>query len=332
MKKKGSMLDAHVQFEVQRYAPENLERTVREEVLALLEWLEDVNLNAVLSPAQVLAGIRRTVIEGPVTDELVAAVKQSVLTAYAYLEEDETQVDEILPRELFDQGVDLLIEMEDLRRHITHQLVTSSVYSMLISNVLYHGIKDFLLTENVLARKIPGASSLIKLGQKSLNSAAPQLEGNIDKQLIKFINGNLQTTIADSEKFLDQALDAKTMTKLGGEIWDANSEEEMAELTNYVDGDDLETIVHIGHAFWLHYRQTEFFYALVEAVVNDLFERYGERSIPSLLDEVGITEAMIVREVHAWAGPGIETARATGYLAARIRAHLSAFYDQYGAS
>ncbi|MCW5853099.1 MAG: hypothetical protein KIT87_23730, partial [Anaerolineae bacterium] len=280
------MLDAHVQYELQRYAPENLEQTIRDEVVAVLDWLEDVHLNDVASPALVLEGIRRTVIEGPVSDELVAAVKHSVLMAYTFLEEDETRAEQVLPRQLFDQGVDLIIDLEDLRQHITHQFITSSVYSMLISHVLYHGIKDFILTGNVLAKKIPGASSLIKLGRRSLNSAAPQLEGNIDKQLIKFINSNLHTTIADSEKFLNKALDAKMMIRLGGEIWDVNSKDEMAELTNYVDGDALEVMVELGQAFWLHYRKTEFFYALVEAVVNDLFERYGDRSLPSLLDNL----------------------------------------------
>ena len=42
--------------------------------------------------------------------------------------------------------------------------------------MLYRGVKDYVLTENVLARRIPGASSIVRFGQRGLNTAAPGLE------------------------------------------------------------------------------------------------------------------------------------------------------------
>jgi hypothetical protein len=52
---------------------------------------------------------------------------------------------------------------------------------MLISNVLYHGIKGFVLSENVFAQKIPGAASLLKLGQNAMSAASPT-DGEEDRQ------------------------------------------------------------------------------------------------------------------------------------------------------
>ena len=237
--------------------------------------------------------------------------------------------DEVVPREVYDSVIEILIGLKALRLRITHQIVSNSVYSMLISDVLYHGIKDFVLTENMLAKNIPGASSLVKLGRKSLNVAAPKLETGIDKQLVKFINANIQTTIAQSETFLDNTLDAPTMRKLGGEVWDANAARTMAEVCGDIDAAAVDAAIDVARQFWLHYRQTELFHALVAEIVEGFFERYGERDVRALLEEMGVTQDVILEEAYAFAIPVIERGLETGYLERRIRKRLGAFYAQY---
>ena len=224
---------------------------------------------------------------------------------------------------------EILIGLKDLRLEITHQVDTNSVYSMLISDVLYHGIKDFVLTENMLARNIPGASSLVKLGRKSLNVAAPKLETGIDRQLVKFINANIQTTITQSETFLDNTLDPPTMRKLGDEMWNANASKTMAEICGDINEAAVDAAIDVARRFWLHYRQTALFHSLVAQVVEGFYERYGQTDLRSLLEEMGVTQDVILQEANAYAIPVIEHGLATGYLERRIRKHLGAFYAQY---
>ena len=205
------------------------------------------------------------------------------------------------------------------------------MYSRLISNVLYHGIKNFLLTENVLARNIPGASSLVRLGKRSLNAASPKLEGGIDRQLIKFVNANIQDTIAESETFLNTALDPALMRKLGDEAWETNATTAVGDLAVYVDVDSLSAIVAVVEKFWLHYRETPLFTALVAAVVRHFFARYGEQDVRSFLEAMGITEDVARREASALVTPWLEQARDSGYAEQRLRVRLGAFYAQYDA-
>ncbi len=327
--KTDPMLEAHVQYELACLQGANLKKTLKEEIGAFLAWSEEVPIQDMVSQARVLEWVQRNVVELPITDEVADTIQENVVRVYRFLQEDTTRVEDILPREVYDAAVEVITGLEDLREYITHQLVSTSVYAKLISNVLYQGIKAFVLTENVFAKNIPGASSLVRLGQRSLNAAAPKLEGNIDKQLIRFINANIQQTIADSETFLNQALEPDVIRSLGDEVWDANAESEMTDLMDYVDEDALEAIADVVQQFWTHYRATPFFSAIVREVVVGVFEKYGARDLRSVLADMGVTEAMLVREATMFATPLVAKAIETGYLEARIRRHLSGFYASY---
>lgn len=326
---KQAMLEAHVQFEVQRWHGAALRATLAEEVAALFAWAETVKLNEVAAPAQVIGVIQRIVIDLPVADELLASIRESVQVVLELLQEEATPVEAILPRAIFDRIAASVAGMEGLRLEVTRQVVTSAVYTQLISNVLYHGIKGYLLSENTITRKIPGASSLMKLGQSALNSTAPQLEKAIDRQLIAFIRDNLQETIRESEQFLNGALDEATLRTVADEIWAANAQTPLSTLAGYTDAATVDGAVEIVLAFWRHFRSTPLFLALVEQVVRNFFLRKGKKNVSALLTEIGVTPAVVTNEVYALAAPGMEAARQSGYLEGRIRARLAAFYEAY---
>lgn len=326
---KESILEAHVQYELKRWSGKKLKPTLQEEVTALLGWFEQVQVRDVLKATQILQSLRRNVVELPLSAELRALIKENVVVVYEFLQQDKTKVKDILPRKLFDEVVKNLIGLEELRHEVTHQVISSSVYSMLVSNVLYQGIKGFVLTENTLVKNIPGASAFVRLGQRALNAAAPTLEKGIDKQLVTFINGNIQETIYESETFLNKTLDAALITKLSDEVWTANAETEMTKLSGYLDAASLEVIVELVQNFWLHYRNTPLFYNLVRAVLHKFFLKHGKKNLRAFLEEMGITQEMILQETYQFAIPFVEKALDNGYLETRIRTRLDAFYTAY---
>ena len=324
-----TMLDAHVEFELQRWQGEALRSTVQEEVAALYAWLGAVKLNALVNQAQVVGVIQRTVIAMPISAEVIDSMRESVQVAFEFLQEDATTIEAIVPRALFDRVATSVSGMDGLRQEITHQFVNSSVYTLLISNVLYHGIKGFVLSENAFSRKIPGASSLVNLGKNAINNAAPQMEKTIDKQLIAFIHENIQETIRESERFLNGALDEQEMRKVTEELWATNAPTTMATLTSHTNAPSVNDVVEIVVDFWLHFRTTPLFLELVKQLVHNFFLRHGKKSARIFLDEVGVTPEMVVEEVCGFAAPAAAVAVQSGYLEQRIRSRLAAFYDAY---
>ncbi|MFZ1509775.1 MAG: hypothetical protein WAV74_23630, partial [Anaerolineae bacterium] len=325
-KKKDDLLEAHVRFELERLRGEKLPATLAEEVADVFAWLGHVRLHEVVSADQVVDWIGRNVIERPISPELVDEIRENVLFVHEFLTNDDARVASLLPRGVFDQLVDNIIGLEDLRREITHQVISSSVYGVLISNVLYRGIKAFVLTENALAKNIPGASSLLRMGQNALNAGAPTLGRSIDKQLLAFISANVQETILESETFLNTTLDARLMRKWSEEVWAANAETEMAELAGYVDTKSLEAMVQIGLNFWLHFRATPLFAELMAGLVRNFFRVHGEKDVRAWLAAMGVTQAIVTHEVTLLAAPVVETALRSGYAEKRIRRRLDAFY------
>lgn len=331
-KKKTDLLEAHVRFELERLRGEKLPAMLAEEVADIFDWLGQVRLAEVVSAAQVVDWIKRNVIERPLSPELVGEIRENVLFVHEFLRNDDARVAALLPRQLFDRLVDHVSGLEDLRREITHQVISSSVYGVLISNVLYRGIKAFVLTENTLAKNIPGASSLLRMGQNALNAGAPTLSKSIDKQLLAFISANVQETIRDSEAFLNMTLDAGLMGKWGAEVWAANAGTEMTQLGDFVDAASLETIVQIGVDVWLHFRATPLFAELTEGLVRNFFRTHGEKDVRAWLAAMGVTQAIVTHEVTLAAAPVVAAALQSGYAEQRIRRRLDAFYSAYFAA
>jgi hypothetical protein len=329
---KDALLAAHVEFELQQYAPERLPAVVQDEVAALYAWLATVRVAEVVQPQQLTALLQRNVLARPLPPAVVDFVRENLFVALELVQDDQTQVQEILPKPAFDRAVAAISQLGEMRREIIHEIVSSSVYSRLVANVLYHGIKTFLVTDNGMARAIPGATSLLRLSQNALNATVPQVEKNVDKQLVAFIDDNIQQTVAESEDFLDRTLDAELVQRMGGELWESLRSTTLARLARTLDKDTVAAGSDVVQETWEHLRTTAIAEDIVQAVVRSFFLRYGKQDVRTLLELIGLGEATAIEELLALTAPLFEQARAGGHLEARIRARLAPFYDQYFAA
>jgi hypothetical protein len=205
----------------------------------------------------------------------------------------------------------------------------STAYTRLVAHVLYHGLKGYVLTENVLARKIPGASSLVRLGQRGLNSAAPRLEANVDRQLTAFVQANVSDTLRESRRYLDATLDEQMLTTMADDTWETNSGRSVASVVAMLDLDDVDALVALGGDALRHLRDSGLLADVAETVTRDLLQRHGGRPAGDLLDALGITEDALAQDATSLLRPVMEHAHATGFLESRIRARLAPFYAAY---
>jgi hypothetical protein len=329
---KDALLSAHIEYELQQYAPKRLPAAVQDEVAALYTWLATIRVADLVQPHQLTAWLQRNVLARPIPPAVVDFVQENLLVALELVQDDQTHVEEILPKPAFGRTVAAISQLSEMRREIIHEIVSSSVYSRLVANVLYHGIKTFLVTENGMARAIPGATSLFRLSQNALNATVPQVEKNVDKQLIAFIDDNIQQTVAQSEDFLDRTLDAELVQHMGDELWESLRSTTLARLTRTLDKDAVAAGSDAVQGTWEQLRTTAIAEDIVQAVVRSFFLRYGRQDVRKLLELIGLDEQTASEELLALAVPLVEQARADGYLEARIRARLAPFYDQYFAA
>jgi hypothetical protein len=322
----SKFLEAHVTHELNRFKRGGYKKAIREEVAALFEWIKRIKLKDVITADQIIGLIERNVVELPVAGgvtELAGEMSQRVL---ASSQNKKTSLENIFARKQFDDIVDKIGSLKSARKDVIHRFVTSSIYSQQISEVLYTGIKEYLLAENIFAQKVPGVSSLIKLGKFAVNKTMHSLETAIENKIKSYIQSNLGNTVKRSERSLNEYFDETHIIEMGEEIWSSVAKTKLSEYFNEIDANDMEDFIIIGYDFWLHFRKTPYFKEIYTDLVHFFFEKYADRELDVILEDVGVTQKMVVNELIEAVAPGIETALSIGYLEERIRAWLEDFY------
>lgn len=329
---RDAMLAAHIQYELAQLTPAALAPALRREVAALYGWLGAVQTGDLVKPEQLLAFVRRIVTEYPLPAEVSSFLHENAVIALELAQDEQGPLRLFVPDQVVAHVVEKIASMPAARQQITHRIVSSSVYSRLIANVLYHGIKSFLVSEHGVARTIPGAAAFVRMGQNALNAAAPRLEKNVDRQLLTFVNDNIQQLIAESETFLNRTLDEVLIHKVGDELWQSMKDEPLAQLAATLDKQALGGWTETGQDLWKQWQTTPLFDDILQAVVRSFFLRYGKRTVADVLALLGLNEETAARELQVLAEPVVERALASGYLEDRIRARLEPFYTGYFAA
>lgn len=315
-----AMLEAHVQFEVAAWT-DDLTGTLQTEIAELFGWLEAVPIGEAVTTENMLAAVDGL----PVTDETFETVAHAIRSVHESALDDETTLADLVRREDYDRIAESVIGMTGVQEAAIDQVTSSEVYSQLIAHVLYHGIKNYAMTESPVVRRLPGASSLMRFGQSAMDTAAPNLSKGIDRQLTAFVNANIQDTLRESRDYLSSAVDEEVMKQVADEIWDSNADATVSRAAALLPTETLNEIAEIARGAWEHLRTTSEFRRQLEAVVEDFLSRNADRTVADLLVEAGVTQAYVVEQAEPW----MSRAAQDGYLEARIRARLEAFYTSY---
>lgn len=322
----GRLLEVHVAFELARWSGDGARPALRDEVEAVLEWAWARPLVDVL-PDDVPTLVADVVADLPVTDETVELAVQVAAAADEALAGSDLTLAELVVREDVDALVDLLASWEEPRGRAVAAVTSSEAYSSLVAHVLYRGIKAYLLTENVIARRVPGASALVRLGQRGLSSAAPSLEAGVDRQLTGFVQANIADTLAESRRYLDATLDQQTLVSMAGQAWEAVENRPIAGITDGLSGDDVSDLVRRSAPLVQDVLDSGLPALVADGIARRVLDRYGDRPLGEVLESLGLDQARVADEITGWAAPAVARAAATGLLEARLRARLEPFYS-----
>jgi citrate lyase gamma subunit len=94
---------------------------------------------------------------------------------------------------------------------------------------------------------------------------------------------------------------------------------------------DLEDFVVLVHEFWLRYRRSDFFRNISREMLDHFFDKYGQEPLASVIEDMGVTEAMVAEELIGLLRPILERAVQSGALERLLRARLQAFYGSAAA-
>src|SRR5690554_1259613 len=321
-----TLLELHLQHELQRLQGERLVQEIETEVAAFLKTLQTVTLNDWVTPEQVMEVIQRNVVDlkiaGGVT-ELAGEMASKVYNSKAHRD---ARLNDIMTARQFEEFVEKLLSLKSHRQRVVSQLLVHPVYAELVSKILYQGIVQYLSKSNLIGSNIPGVSAVFKFGRKMVDKAAPDLEANLEASLLSFIGKNMAFFIRQSEVFLNETLSDQALKGTIMDFWDAIENKQMKDFQKGIDTLDLSEFVVLGYEFWLKYRKTKHFRNCCQTVVTGFFKKYGGQPLSVLLEEMGVSDTMVLTEAKAFAPRVVEVLHRNGYLEARLRARLESFY------
>jgi hypothetical protein len=306
-----ALLEAHVQHVLAAWRGDAAARAITERVSSLYRWFGEVKLDQVATRAQVMGLIQRHVIElrvsGGIT-ELAGELSQLVFTSR---KSAATRLDQVLTDEEYGEFADKVIALEGVRRGVIAMIAQSEAFRLFSTRATARTLSALVL-RRALPREVTG-------------SLLPALEQRLTRMLTRYFERR-KSAPRPTELELLELVDPELLRSLIDEIWAAVAPKPLTETFSFIGEQDLEDFVVLGYEFWLRYRKSDYFREIMEEMVDHFFAKYGRLSLAELLEDVGVDEPMIARELETFLVPLLDEASRTGFLEQQIRESLGAFY------
>lgn len=315
------------EFLMNRLQGDALRETITREAAAFYDWGGTATMNSVINTEKLKQHISRLVKTLPVSGELREIIVNAVISVLESDLNDGTNLQTVVPKKEYDKTIAHFATFSKVRMDVVRLVLDSPIYSTLISDVLYHGIKDYIVTENPLVKNVPGVSSLMKLGAKGLNKAMPKLEETAEVTIKKFINANLRSSVDLSERILNNALSEDNIRTIADHFWSTLSEKEFSRAKKYVEQDKINDTAELVEDFWKEIREAEYLHNMIHQVVDFLFAQFGERTVTDLLNKLGYDQAFVVPELQQILPDLLERDAVKALVQERVQATLADFYS-----
>lgn len=325
--KAAQLLDAHVAFVCEQLTGDAFSGLVEEHVDAALKDIKKLKLKDVITAKQVKTTARFYASEMEIAAGIPELVGEIARRTYNHPGHDDTKLEDLLSDKQFREFARKISEMKELRERIIRESIGNPVYSDMIGDVLYHGIKNYM-TNNPLTKNIPGAQSLMKLGKGLMDKTTP----NLEEGLKKYVNSNIKSSLRESERFLIKHLDDDAIYNMAEDVWVKIKHNKVGQFKQYVSEDDVEDAFVIGFEYWRSLRKKNYYTDFIDAGVDFFFEKYSDSTLDVLLDEVGVSRDMIVRDVMHFVPSVLKGLQKKKLLDDMVRRSLAPFYESDAAT
>jgi hypothetical protein len=306
-----ALLEAHVQHVLTRWRGESLPPLIAERVSSLFRWLGDVQLDQVASRAQIMGVIQRYVIELRVSGGITELAGEMSRLVFSSEKSAATRLDQVLTDAEYEEFAGKVLALEDVRRGLIGLVARSEAFGLLRNRLIARALSGLVFQSRGL-RAIAGR-------------ALPALEQSVASAVSRYLERH-QNRPEDAENYLLEMLAPEWLRSIIDDVWVAVAPKPLTDAFSFIGEQDLEDFVALGYEFWLRYRKSDYFRQITEEMVDHFFVKYGQQSLLELIEDMGVTEAMVAQELGVFLVPLVDEAARSGFLEQQIRASLATFY------
>ncbi|MCH2558182.1 MAG: hypothetical protein MK005_12875 [Alcanivorax sp.] len=264
------------------------------------DWLAQVHTSRGLEPVilQVAEAVRLRAIDEPAT------------------------VGELLEEHHFEAILAQALRLRSLREKAIHACLNHPLVSDMVSEMLYTGIKNFLLEENALA-KLPGVSSMMKLGRKSVGRAM----GGLEEPIRDYLRHNIRATLRTGEQWLNAQLTDQRIAELARDGYRRLAPLRPADALRQAPDDLVARTVPHAVVIADEAARLDYSRALVKAGMLAAVRALLDHDLPGLLKAMGTTPKQRSKVLAPALASGARVLDEQGVLTPWIENALGDFYD-----
>ncbi|MDX1805185.1 MAG: hypothetical protein R3292_14030 [Alcanivorax sp.] len=240
-----------------------------------------------------------TVVDLWLQQALSAQGLQNVITdvseaVWQAAQQDPATVGELLSEQHFEAVLEQVLKLQSLREQAVHAAMSHPLVSEMVSEMLYTGIKNFLLEENALA-KLPGVSSVMKMGRKSVVGKAM---GGMEENIRDYLRKNIRVTLKTGEQWLNRQLTNQRIEQLARDGYRRLAPLKPADYLKQVPEGTLEEVVKQGCAISDESARLDYTRRLISVGIRAAITSLSDMPLQTLLEGMQISEQQ-VRDITA---------------------------------
>jgi hypothetical protein len=283
-------------------------------------------LNQVVPSENVMQSIKSNVIVREIPGAVAEIAGEGASSLFSAEFHRKTTVDTIISGRQVEEWIDKTLELKEHREALMEKMLQQPVYGQMIADVMYQGIVRYIYEDNLLTKKVPAISSVLKLGTKMVNKTVPNLESAVEDNVKAYISENISSLIKHSQTFLEDSLDAEQLKEVVLDIWSGIETKQLGELQDGIDNIDLSEFVVLGYEFWKTFRETDYFLACCQHIVDHIYEKYGDQPAAAILSDFGASPEIAYQQIEGYLPDTLASLKQVGFIEQLIRQRLEGFY------
>ena len=320
------LLDAQVEFLLGELNGERLVELLGRDSSAVLSIADTLVLRDVVDVSAVkTAGYELVEAVGGsrMVSDLAAALAEAL---YALEASEEYDLADVVDRAAVSTLISTFLSMRTLHDRAMHRLTESPLAAAIATKFVQQLVNDLIAQNRQAAERIPGASSLFSIGQSMASRAKSVSDRTIGGLIDGATDRGAQAALRRTNGAIRELLRDPQMQAAAMELWDLHAAEPISGLRKYLTDAELRTLVILIRDLFVAGRDGAFARRVVDECVEVFFELYGDRSVASVLTELGLTPELIGRHLQTFAPPIVDAAVRSGAVESLLRRRLEPFF------
>lgn len=321
----AQLLDAQVAFVVEELSGDRLVDNIGRDVETILALAKDHPLGTLVEPGEVKKVVHRLLATVPASSGASTLVEAGADVIHAGPTEA-FALGELISREHVESIIDEILTLHPVVADSLDRLTESPLVASVASRFVQRVVADVLSANKAVAEKIPGVGSLMNLGA----GAASRVMGSAEKQFESLLGDTAGKgavfAMRRLNKIVVDTMKDPMVRDAALQVWDLYADQPLTPLKKLARQEDIRRVGGIAQEIVIGGATTEPVRNLVDAIIDMVFEEYGEYPVNTLLEELEVSPDDLVIDLRAILPGVLAPGLADGSIEKLIRERLEPFY------